>query len=152
MINTLKYLTIAVLILIMTGCKKVNNVNVNDLIGKYEGDYNNLNGWTLYSPTITKIDNNTVLIDYWPSGEDSIEIKINGSELEIEEQVFRVLRNSGLGDPNGPYFFYLNFKLSASGTFQNDNIKLSYKEEMRYDSQSEYTFKDSGTVDINKIY
>ena len=136
-------------IVLISACKQENDIDltiIDDLAGVYEGDYNHEGGWVLYSPTITKLTDSTVLINYWPSGADSITMKIRGNNLEIEKQIFDLEAHS-LGE--GHFYFY-ELRLSASGSFKNNNIQMTFEEEIKIEGESEFIHDDSGTIYIIK--
>ena len=147
----MKYYVFIFLVFAILGCKKEKNntsdlSKISDVIGSYYGDYNHEFGWTLYNPTIVKSNNNTLLINYWPSGPDSIFLKINGNQLSIEEQTFD-LQEYSLGQ--GILYKY-KLKLTASGTFENNRIVMSFIEEIKNEGDTAFIHKDSGTIDILK--
>ena len=131
----------------ISACKKENGIDlsiIDDLVGVYEGDYNHEGGWVLFSPTITKSSDSTVLINYWPSGADSITMKIKGNNLEIEKQIFELEAHS-MGE--GHLYFY-ELRLSASGSFKNNNIQMTFEEEIKIEGELEFMHDDSGTIYI----
>jgi hypothetical protein len=144
-------IVIIILFIITVGCKKENDnrpdlSKIMDVVGKYNGDYNNENNWGLYNPTITKYNDNTLLIDYWPSGPDSIFLKIDGAKLSIEEQIFNLEAHS-LGQG---HMYYYKIKLSANGSFENGGINMLFVEEMKKESDSVFEHKASGTINLIK--
>ncbi len=145
----INFLFLILSIIAISGCKKEDEIDlsmINDVVGVYEGQYNHESGWVLYNPTITKSADNSLQINYWPSGGDSITLKINANNLEIEKQTFDLEEHSLAQG----HLYYYKLRLSACGSFENDKIEITFTEEIKIEGESEFKHKNSGTVSIIK--
>ena len=133
----------------IVSCKKEDNVDlslINEVVGTYDGDYNSEGEWRSYGPTITKSDDSTLLINYWPTGPHHIKLKINGNNLKIEKQIFD-LENHSLAQG---HLYNYQLRLSANGSFKNDTITMTFKEEIKIEGESDFKHKTSGNISIHK--
>ncbi|MFC2152680.1 hypothetical protein ACFLSE_09140 [Bacteroidota bacterium] len=119
---------------------------IDEIVGSYSGDYYYNGGWVLYSPTITKFDSNTLLLDYWPSGPNSIKLKIDGNSVKIENQIFNLERHSLYYG----HLYYYDLRLSANGTFENSEIRMSFSEEIKLEGENEFIEKYYGNIILQK--
>jgi hypothetical protein len=118
-----------------------------DIVGQYKGDCYEEHGWGLYSPTLTKINDTTLLINYWPSGEYSILLNVNGNVLDIKNQDFNLEAYS-----HGGTVFEYNYilRLAAHGLYTENKINMTYDEKIKMEGETEFRHNNSGSISISK--
>ena len=143
-------LAILLFTIITIGCKKdieIDLSQIDNVVGSYSGRFTEELCSGQFNPKITKFNNSTLLINYWSSGPDSIKMEIDGNALEIKAQIFNLEEHS-LGQG---HLYYYELRLSASGSFLNDQIQMTYKEEIRIEWENDFNHMTSGTLDLHKI-
>jgi hypothetical protein len=118
-----------------------------DIVGQYKGYCYEEHGWSLYNPTLTKVNDSTLLINYWPSGADSIVLNVYDNVLNIRSQDFNLESYS-----HGGLVHEFNYilRLTANGSYVDNNINMTYEEKIKIEGEPEFMHNNSGSISIIK--
>lgn len=141
----LNYLSLICIGFLFFGCEKEDPISISEIVGQYDGQFLTENGNSPYSATIQPGIGNTVVIDFWPSGGQFIQMQVDGGTFTISPQIFEV-DNYSVAHPQCCSLL----RLSANGIYKNGKIELEYLEEKR--SKPEDPFKEDhlGFVYLHK--
>jgi len=136
---------------ILSHCKKEDKTEpskIDEIVGKYEGQTYYNSGWSLAGGNISKLNNDTIVMNYWrASTGDPIKMRIVGNKIETKNQIF-----SATGHTNNPWKQYdFSYQLSLVGFYQNDSIYFTFEEEIKQEGDSVFRYFDNGRTELHKV-
>ncbi len=148
-IKRLLYLTLIFTILL--GCKKEEKVEpskIDEMVGTYFGETFYESGWSLAGSKITKLNSDTILMDYWrASSGGPIKLFVAGNKIETKNQIF-----PSSGHTNNPWhIYYMDYRVSIQGYFRNDSIHFTFEELIKREGKSDFEHFISGRTELHKI-
>lgn len=113
------------LLILIASCQKESieiNTTRNEFIGYYCGQQRFLGSWIPFNTTVRKSekDSNMIVFDHFV-GSDTVEVIVNGYNLIIPENTYRIAEHTSAG-PWGQTYYY-DLTVSGNGTlYSSDNF------------------------------
>lgn len=144
------FFLILIIPIILLGCKKEDKVEpskIDEMVGTYWGETFEEHGWSLAGGEITKLNSDTLLMNYWrPSAGGPIKLFVTGNKIETKNQLF-----PASGHTNNPWHvYYMVYRVSVQGYFRNDSIHYTFEEEIKQEGDSVFRHYNSGRTELHK--
>lgn len=146
------FFLILILPFILLGCKKDDEVEpskIDEMVGTYWGETFYESGWSLAGGEITKLNKDTLLMNYWRASTGGpIKLFVTGNKIETLNQII-----PSSGHINYPWHvYYMDYRVSIQGYFRNDSIHYTFQEEIKQEGDSAFSHFDSGRTELHKKY
>lgn len=134
----------------LIGCRKeekIDSSKIDEMIGTYYGETFYESGWSLAGGKITKLNSDTILMNYWrASSGGPIKIFVAGNKIQTKKQIF-----PSSGHTNNPWHvYYMVYRVSIEGYFRNDSIHFTFEEEIKREDDSDFVHFVSGRTELHK--
>jgi len=141
----------SILLFILLGCKKDEKVElskIDEIVGTYFGETFFNSGWSLAGGKITKLNHDTLLMDYWRSSSGGpIKLFVVGNKMETKGQLF-----PASGHTNYPWkVYHMVYRVSIEGFYRNDSVHYTFEEEIKQEGDSVFMYYDNGNTDLHRV-